>query len=73
MTDKLARYGWGSRFPQFSEEEPPRIRERLCNFVAGASQEQISAWDQSIRPLQAEVREIPSKINASKNYSTILE
>ena len=73
MTDKLARYGWGSRFPEFSEETPLRIREKLCTFILDASREQISAWDQSIRPLQAEVREILNKIEASKHYSTILE
>lgn len=70
---KLARYGWGSSFPEFSDEKPLRIREKLASFVSDASKEQIRAWDQSIRPLQSEVREILDKIQASKHYYTVLE
>ena len=73
MTEKLARYGWGSRFPEFSDEKPLKIREKLSSFVLDASKEQIRAWDQSIRPLQAEVREMLENIETSKHYSTILK
>jgi DUF2075 family protein len=73
MTEKWARYGWGSRFPEFTEEAPLKIREKLSNFVSDASKEQIRAWDESIPPLQAEVREILRTIDASRQYSTILE
>ena len=49
------------------------IRERLQAFITDASHQQVSAWDQSIPPLQTEVAEILAQNASAAHYETILE
>lgn len=73
MSEKLARYGWDSDFPEFHESEPRKIRESLSRFIFGASLEQIHAWDESIPQLQNEVGEVLQQTSLAKKYEAILE
>src|SRR5688572_229806 len=72
MTER-ARSGWESSFTEFTEAKPKLIRERLVVFIADASQEQIRAWDDAIRPLQVEVSEVLIRDQLARHYSAILE
>jgi len=60
MTERQARYGWGSSFPVFGQTSARIIRGRLEEFVRDAGDRQVRAWDASIPPLQREVNEILS-------------
>lgn len=72
MADR-ARSGWDSSFSEFKDAQPKRIREQLVAFVVDASQEQIRAWDDAIRPLQAEVSAVLIRDELARHYSAILE
>lgn len=73
MSENSARYGWESDFPTFEKTGVGEIRERLQAFISDASPQQISAWNQSIPPLQTEVAEILAQNNSASIYETILE
>lgn len=73
MTEKYARNGWSSDFPTFRDSEPYDIRANLHGFVADASHQQISAWDESIPLLQSEAGEILASTALAKKYEAILE
>jgi hypothetical protein len=53
-----ANHGWDSLFPEFRDTQPRVIRTELGRFLAGASVEQVRAWDDSIPLLQREVGEL---------------
>jgi len=72
MTEQ-ARYGWGSNFPVFSSTSARAIRGRLEEFIRDAGERQVRAWDESIPPLQREVKEVLSVNEEAAAYSTILE
>lgn len=73
MTEPRARYGWESDFPAFKDASPKQIRERLQEFVADASPEQVRAWTQAIPPLQDEIGQALLRDSLAAQYSTILE
>lgn len=73
MSDNSARYGWESDFSTFQKSGAGAIRERLQAFITDASRQQVAAWDQSIPPLQTEVREILAQNASASRYETILE
>ena len=73
MTERQARYGWGSSFPVFGQTSARIIRGRLEEFVRDAGDRQVRAWDASIPPLQREVNEILSAHEEAEAYSAILE
>ena len=54
-----AEHGWSSSFPAFHEASAPYIRSSLSAFLQDASIQQIRAWDDSIKPLQVEVGDLP--------------
>jgi hypothetical protein len=66
-------HGWSSDFPRFSETPAPYIRQSLVDFLEMVSPEQIFAWDESIPPLQTEVREVLERDAKAGTYSAILE
>ncbi len=73
MTEKpLARFGWGSGFPEFRQTRARVIRGRLADFVQDASPSQIRAWDDSIPRLQSEVGEILDADATAARYTAIL-
>ena len=49
------------------------IRERLAEFIADASPEQMRAWKDAIKPLQDEVDEVLVRDKLASSYSAILE
>lgn len=67
------RLGWQSSLETFSRSEPRVVRLQLQQFVANASPEQVSAWDQSIPWLQRECRELEVRDTAARAYTAILE
>jgi hypothetical protein len=67
------RYGWASALSTFRTESPRVITGSLAAFVADASREQIAAWDDSIPPLQREVRELVEAYPRADADYTILE
>ena len=74
MTDPLYdRYGWQSDFDTFASSEPRVVRLRLQQFLADASHEQVTAWDQCIPWLQRECRELTARDSAAREYTAILE
>lgn len=73
MTEQQARYGWGSNFLVFSDTSARTIRGRLEEFIRDAGERQVRAWDESIPPLQREVKEVLSVNEEAAAYSTILE
>ena len=68
-----ARCGWESNFPTFSTTEPHVIRIDLEGFLAGVSESQVFAWNDSIPKLQHEVNEVVVLDDRSSAYSAILE
>ncbi|HYV98941.1 MAG TPA: DNA/RNA helicase domain-containing protein [Gemmatimonadaceae bacterium] len=50
-----------------------RVRERLQQYIADASPEQMRAWADAVPPLQQEVREVLSHDRLASRYSAILE
>ncbi len=68
-----ARYGWQSDFPTFSETEPRIVRIQLQEFLAGASESQVLAWDDSIPKIQVEVGEVVEIDELAQQYTAILE
>lgn len=68
-----SRSGWDSDFPTFRTAQPSIVRERLEEFVADASPEQVRAWRDSIPPLQREVDEVLVRDVLAQRYSAILE
>lgn len=73
MNEESAGYGWASPFPEFEQAQPKEVREKLNLFVKDAGRPQIRAWDDSIPPLQNEVKEILAVDNLAAKYETILE
>jgi hypothetical protein len=73
VSESYDRYGWLSDLGKFTEAEPKAVRSLLQDFVAGASSEQVRAWDQSIPWLQRECRELLARDSAKRGYTTILE
>lgn len=67
------QYGWSGSFPVFSGTPSDLIRTSLIRKYPDVSPEQVSAWRQSIPPLQSEVREILGVTDGAKEYSAILE
>src|SRR5688572_15590469 len=67
------RYGWLSDLETFTKSEPRVVRLRLQNFIADATSEQVSAWDQCIPWLQKECRELTARYSAAREYTAILE
>jgi hypothetical protein len=49
------------------------VRSRLLAFLPDSSSDQISAWDESIPPLQRELGEVLDSNRDAHGYSTILE
>lgn len=72
MTER-ARYGWESSFRRFENTPPNEIRSALQGFVRDASAEQVRAWDDSIPPLQREVREVLTAYSVAAPSSAVLE
>ncbi len=68
-----AGYGWESNFKDFQDASPADIRKSLHGFVHDASPEQLKAWDQSIPPLQREVREVVAVSSRAGSSGAILE
>lgn len=68
-----ARYGWASDFRVFEGTPSNIVRRALERFIADASPEQVRAWDDSIEPLQQEVREVIAAEPAAQSYASILE
>ena len=66
-------FGWLSGFPEFSSSPSKSIREALVAFADDAGKSQIRAWDDSIPPLQGEVRHVLAREERSAGYSAILE
>ena len=73
VEDRTARYGWASGFTEFQRTPAVVIRGSLNDFVRDASVAQVRAWDESIPPLQREVREVISRYAAASNYYALLE
>ena len=73
MTERRARYGWQSGFPEFQATDPGEIRVHLEAFVRDASAEQRRAWSDAIPPLQREVGEVLLRDRLADKYSAILE
>jgi hypothetical protein len=71
--DAVARHGWQSDFPTFSETEPRVVRISLEEFLADVSESQVFAWDESIPKLQHEVGEIVVVDSLAAHYTAILE
>ncbi len=69
----VARYGWSSSFPIFGSTPATVIRGSLAEFLHEVSRQQIFAWDESIPPLQREVREVLATYASAADYSAILE
>ena len=69
----LARYGWESSFPEFSDAEPRVVRISLEEFLKGAGELQVVAWDESIPQLQREVGEVVDLDDLADTYTAILE
>ena len=69
----VARYGWSSSFPIFGSTAATVIRGSLSNFLQDVSAQQLFAWDESIPPLQREVREVLASYTSASEYSAILE
>lgn len=72
MTEK-PRAGWESTFNDFREAPPKCIREALSAYIAGASPEQVRAWDDAIPPLQRQVEHTLIRDELASRYSAILE
>jgi hypothetical protein len=70
---ELSPHGWESTFPAFREASAPYVRSQLSAFLPDASPEQLSAWDESIPPLQREVGEVLLADARAGAYGTILE
>ncbi len=68
-----ARCGWESDFPTFSEAEPRIVRVKLEDFLQGAGELQVLAWDESIPQLQHEVGEVVILDDLADTYTAILE
>ena len=73
MSEQVGRYGWASGFTEFQRTPAVVIRGSLNDFVRDASVEQIRAWDESIAPLQREVREVIGRYSAASDYYALLE
>ena len=73
MTERRARYGWQSGFPEFQATDPGEIRVHLEAFVRDASAEQRRAWSDAIPPLQRDVGEVLLRDRLADKYSAILE
>ena len=68
-----ARYGWESDFPTFSEAEPRVVRISLQEFLSGAGESQIRAWDDSIPRIQVETGKVVEIDELARQYTAILE
>ena len=66
-------HGWASSFRAFREATPEYVRSRLVALVPDASPEQVSAWDESIPPLQAELGEAIARDARAASFDTVLE
>ncbi len=73
MEREGARCGWESDFPRFSEAPSRLVRVRLEDFIGGAGDLQIKAWDESIPELQKEVREVLEYDIGAREYWAVLE
>lgn len=73
MGDQVGRYGWASGFTEFQRTPAVVIRGSLNDFVRDASVEQVRAWDESIPPLQREVREVIGRYASASDYYALLE
>jgi hypothetical protein len=69
----VARFGWSSNFPVFSNTPATVIRGTLGAFLEDVSRQQVFAWDDSIPGLQREVREVLATYSGASEYSAILE
>lgn len=67
------RYGWASEFGTFERTPALVIRGSLESFIRDASIEQARAWDESIPPLQHEVREVMGRYAGASEYLALLE
>ena len=70
---EVARFGWESDFPTFSGTEARVVRVSLQEFLDGAGELQVIAWDESIPKLQTEVTEILAADAGANEYTAILE
>ena len=68
-----ARCGWESSFPEFAEEESIVVRISLQEFLSGAGDKQVLAWDESIPKIQVEVGEVVEIDELADQYTAILE
>ncbi len=68
-----ARRGWDSDFVRFASTPSNAIVDKLKAFLAGASIEQIRAWDDSIPRLQTEVAQVREVRQEAARYTAILE
>ncbi|MEP7377999.1 MAG: DNA/RNA helicase domain-containing protein [Chloroflexota bacterium] len=73
MSEQVGRYGWASDFSKFQQTPSVVVRGSLSEFVRDASVEQVRAWDESIPPLQREVREVIAHYAAASDYYALLE
>ena len=74
MTGWLRGTAGGRSFPPiFSSTPATVIRGSLADFLQDVSRQQIFAWDESIPPLQREVREVLATYTSAADYSAILE
>ncbi len=71
INDRTA--GWDGGFPVFGETPLDIIRRHLMEFVEGASESQVRAWNDSIPALQREAREVLEAEDRAKAYTAILE
>ena len=67
-----ARRGWDSDFVHFGSTPSNAIVAKLRAYLAGASIEQIRAWDDSIPRLQVEVNQVREIREEAARYTAIL-
>lgn len=73
LPEDEARRGWDSDFDGFARTPVGAIVERLRNFLADSSREQVRAWDDSIPSLQNEVVAYRQVREEAARYTAILE
>ena len=69
----VARYGWSSSFLIWGNTATSVFCGSLSSFLQDVSAQQLYAWDESIAPLQREVKEVLASYTSASEYSAILE
>jgi len=68
-----ARHGWDSDLPEFERTSATRIVDALRSFLAGASIQQVNAWQHDVPQLQRGAGELVRETPAASRYTAILE